>query len=64
MSIVIISNTLRFQALFAAMTDISAEIVAPGVEMISHQTWTTGNASGHVEDNNDVFFLQQVLGHQ
>ncbi|MGC1182300.1 hypothetical protein [Legionella sp.] len=46
------------------MTDISAEIVAPGVEMISHQTWTTGNASGHVEDNNDVFFLQQVLGHQ
>ncbi|BCA94342.1 hypothetical protein TUM19329_07030 [Legionella antarctica] len=43
-------------ALFGAITNVSAEMVAPGVEMTSHQTWTTGNASGHVEDSNDVFF--------
>lgn len=50
--------------LFGAMTNVSAKMVAPGVEMTSHQTWTTGNASGHVEDNSSVFFLQQVLWHQ
>lgn len=43
-------------ALFVAITNVSAEMVAPGVEMTSHQTCTTGNASGHVEDSNDVFF--------
>jgi len=51
-------------ALLVTITIVSAEMVAPGVEMTSHQTWTTGNASGHVEDSNDVFFLQQVLEHQ
>lgn len=40
-------------ALFGTMTHISAEMVAPGIEMISHQTWTTGNASGHVEDSRE-----------
>lgn len=44
-------------ALFGAITNVSAgEIVAPGVEMISHKTWTTGNVSGHVRDNGDIFF--------
>ena len=50
--------------LFGAMTNVSAKMVVLGVEITSHQTWTTGNASGHVEDNNGVFFLQQVLWHQ
>lgn len=42
-------------ALFGAMTNVSAEMVAPGVEMISHQTWITGNVSGHAEDSSDFF---------
>lgn len=35
----------------------NAEIVAPGVELISHKTWTTGNASGHIEDSKVFFSL-------
>lgn len=41
--------------LFSAVNSVNAEMVAPGVELVSHKTWTTGNASGHVEDNS-VFF--------
>lgn len=49
-------NIILSLALFGAITNVRAEMVAPGVEIISHQTWTTGNASGHVEDSSDVFF--------
>ncbi|HIF0232375.1 TPA: hypothetical protein ACXYK5_002295 [Legionella pneumophila] len=51
-------------ALLVMMSNVNAEMIAPGVEMVSHKTWTTGNASGHVEDSKNLFFLQQVLEHR
>jgi hypothetical protein len=42
--------------LFNLITSVNAKTIAPGVELVSHKTWTTGDAFGHTEDNKEVFF--------
>lgn len=44
-----------------ASTSYAGKMVAPNVELVSEEQWTTGSASGHTEDSH-VFFSSATVG--
>jgi hypothetical protein len=48
--------------LFGLVASARSEMIAPGVELVSHKTWITGNGYGHTEDDKGIFFSSASAG--